>query len=1109
MIRGTSHGADCANCPFSRDGQPNRPVYGIYPEKPAFIIVGEGPGRYEVVRGEPFVGPSGEVVNKILARIRRPREEVGITNATLCLPIEGSDDKLKQRAADACKLRMQLELAQRPKVPILTLGGVAARSVIPKEDLAAIDPPEGRVKRSQKRNKAAEEAKEERKRQKKAAQVERKRLWFLQRAEKQLLKQARDQAAHDIRRRGFKVTRHGLEMAMETEMRRLHAVAAARGEEDFAAWQTARELKELERKSRKIKRPVKISDIASTLFTVDVDHSGPRHVIPAIHPAALLRGGGRSLAGTHTPDLAYINLTYDAAKINSLAKGEDVELRFPIETAWAGERVEDQTLQQRVEAHLEESRRQASQLVWRKYLDILETGSFALDLETYVEDSEKYHALQCYVAKIRAIGLATSTGAISVLWDLLYDWAKRLIAHLLASKTVRKIYHNGLYDRTVLMANGYQLDGPWDDTLLMHHSAFPGCSHNLQMVTAQFFACKPWKSEFRNALETPESLTVYNAKDTYATYRIWQVLGPLVIRTKTERCYAIDIAKSEIFAKMHLNGIPMDPTENQALLEQFSAGVAESRRTVEEAVHDPAIWDQVLHFLAWQQTKGKKRKLDPEDIEERYNLRLQQIRDGIASGKWHWKISAGKHIAALLEALGVKLTAVTKSGQTSTQKDILNDLVHIPIVRDILRYREDDKLLMTFVFPAFDRVSKDGSVYYGYADANQRIHSIWSIHKITGRVASTEMPFGNVPKAKLKKMADGTYKVVRPNLRRQVIAPKRRAFVEFDFSQLEARIIAYLSKDPFLCDIFANGKDIHTECARVVFSEFDSLGDGSGKLTKAQKQLRDNTKPLEYGAFYGGSPETLWKNLVKEGYKLTLADVTKAVDILMRKMPGVVRWQRAAIQTANTFPYEIREQKYGRRRTFPMGQADQNEAINFGVQAFAASLMDTGMIAMHKRLAKYRDAFEILQIHDAAVYECNEEDAVAILKDVEECYTQSEGGIPFPIEATICYSWAGTTTEALEARCQQIHQDRFIYPEDELAKRRQATAAAAKEIGYDMDYKKSTGTVRELFPALPPAEVEQQVKLLVERGCLKLKNEGKSAQLTAAGTLWLEDRKAA
>lgn len=1084
MERGTSLGADCSNCPFSKDGQPSQPVYGIYPEKPIFIIVGEGPGMYEVRRGEPFVGPSGEVVNKILRRIRRLRSEVGITNATLCLPYYGADEKVKAQAASACKLRLQLELARHPGVPLLTLGGISARSVIPKEELDAIDPPESKSKRHQKKNKFAEQQKLAKKEAKKQAQIEKKRDWFEKRAERVVLKAERD----GLRRRGFKVTKHGLKMHLEAELPAIQKAIALKSHEDFNAWIEAKAATETARVGKKTKKPIKISDIASTYFFVDVDRTGPRGVIPAIHPAALLRGGGRSIAGSHTPDLAFINLVYDAAKVDALGRGIDVELRFPIETEYTDPE-------------------KAGRLVWQKYLEVMTEGAVAIDLETYVEDAERHHALQCYVAKIRAIGFATSQGAISVLWDLLPEWARRLIRFLLASEKVRKIFHNGIYDRTVFLAQGFMLAGPWDDTLLMHHAVFPGCAHGLQFVTAQFFACRPWKSEFRNALETPQTLTLYNGKDTYATFKIDEALRPLLIETRTEAVYGIDRAKSEIFSKMHLNGVPIDPHVNKELLDQFTAGVIESRRAVEQVVHSPEVQQMIVHCLAKQQIKGKPRKGDPEDLEIRYQKRIDELNTKIAEGKWHWKISASKHIAALLEALGVELTQVTTSGQTSTKKDVLEGLVNVPVVRDIVRYREDSKLLSTFVYGAFDREAEGQIISYGYADENHRVHSIWSIHKITGRVASTEMTFGNVPKSKLKKMPDGTLKVIRPNLRRQVIAPKRRVFVEFDFSQLEARIIALLSKDPFLVDVFASGKDIHTECARVVFPDFDSFGDGSGKNTKIQKQLRDNTKPLEYGAFYAGSPETLWLNLLKEGYKLTLADVTRAVNTLMAKMAGVVAWQRKCVETASTPPYEIREALYGRRRTFPLGQVDTNEAINFGVQAEGSALMDTGMIAMHKRLAAYRAAFEILQIHDAAVYECDEEDAVALQADVDECYTQVVDGIPFPIESSICYSWAGTSLPLLEERCRQILLDELAgYPADRLAKRRKTTYAASREMAFDTDPTKGSGSVAEFFPGLEPKAVIVEIARLVETGRLKLANEGKSAKLTPAGTLWLESR---
>ena len=173
LLRGTAEGADCMTCPFSQEGRPNRPVFSEYPAKPLWILIGEGPGFHEVRLGRPFVGMSGDEVNKILGKIGRPREELFIGNATLCLPRTSSTDGDRDRAASACKARLALELSQFPGVPILTLGAVAARGVIPKAALDAIDPPdvpESKQKRQKKRQGAENDAKQ--KHDKRLAKVE-------------------------------------------------------------------------------------------------------------------------------------------------------------------------------------------------------------------------------------------------------------------------------------------------------------------------------------------------------------------------------------------------------------------------------------------------------------------------------------------------------------------------------------------------------------------------------------------------------------------------------------------------------------------------------------------------------------------------------------------------------------------------------------------------------------------------------------------------------------------------------------------------------------------------------------------------------------------------
>jgi DNA polymerase I-like protein with 3'-5' exonuclease and polymerase domains len=578
---------------------------------------------------------------------------------------------------------------------------------------------------------------------------------------------------------------------------------------------------------------------------------------------------------------------------------------------------------------------------------------------------------------------------------------------MLVSDRVVSGFFNALYDRTVLVANGFELRREFNDPMLAHHSAFPGCSHGLQTVGAQFFALGPWKSQFRNADEDLDKLLHYNALDTGVTHALRPVIDIIVKKNKNELTYDIDRKMSECATRMHLRGMPVDREVNTELLTTFSKNVAESREAVEAVARDPSKREMIWHHLALEQAKIR-RKADLADFEERYKTRLREISDKVNKEKWRFKISSGKHVVALLQALGVQFKQVTANGSVSTKKEILEGLVDIPIVRDLLTFRENDKLLSTFCWQMLDRYIDGQLIQTGFADENDRVHPSWSIHKISGRWASFEPVVSNVPKAKLKRMPDGTKKIVRPNLRRQIKARPGRKFVGFDFGQLEMRIIAQLSADPFLVDVFNNGKDIHRECARVVFPKFDALDKDEAK------QLREITKPLEYASVYGANPETCWKGLLKEGFNIKLVDVTAAIQKIMNRMAGVITWQRKQIARASIPPYTISSMLLGRRRVWPMGQVEATEALNSGVQFSGSDIMNTGMARMEDRIIDrgYKECFGIVQVHDAAVYECWAEDAEDLAIDIKDCYEQEHvvNGVTmrYPVEIHIGDDWSQT-----------------------------------------------------------------------------------------------------
>ena len=991
VMRGTAAGADCQTCPFGRNGQPNHPVFGIGPADPLWIAVGESPGVLEVKHGDPFIGPSGGLVNNVLGRIGAKRESLWITNATLCMEPGASDDD-KRAARRCCAPRLKNELAGLPRRPILALGSIAAQSFCG---------------------------------------------------------------------------------------------------ERFS-----------------------ITQMAGAHFEADVTGSGKLwDVVPTIHPAAILRGANAKggSGGSHTSDLAYWNLLYDAQKVNMLARGRDIKF------------TEDILVEATDVA-------KAQKLIEDFFVEARKEKIFALDTETYVDDRKRHSALQASNAKISAIGLATTNYGISVAWNIITQYGKNRIAELLADPEMTVVMHNSAYDVPVLNQHGFEINARIEDTLLAHHNAFPGLAHGLQRVGTQFQLMKPWKAEFRAGEGTVDELLPYCAKDTLVTARIHHPLQLIIKRDNAEKTYEIDRSMARIAGQMHLDGVPISREVNAELASGFKKHIDETRAELVDRLNDPKILSEFKERLAFEQAR-RQRKHDSPDLYERIDKRLQELGDQPVE----LMPDAGDHVVALLKACGVPLMLTTATGRTSTKKDVLENVGNFPEVRTLLTYRENVKLLNTFCIRMFDRLLANGKIKPGYADDNDRIHPRWSVFKISGRWGSENPGAQNWPKADKKKG--------RPNLRSQVVARPGRQLVAFDAKQLEARVIALLSADPFLVGIFHNNRDIHTEFAKMIWPDFDNrhvderkvlrdlvkrpeycLAPGTrvlqldssslpieaiqvgqqiagftgirrltaeqpnkviasktlqqpcyriqtsdGVLTASHEhlwmgRLRERSEPqwlrtdqLRIGdcikrlpwassgvgfdsvvnsvdyvgardvialqtstetfiaegflshncSFYAGSPETAWKSVVRDYPNVTKAMVSGMVSTMHRNMPGVLRWhQNAMLQVHQTG--EIRSAILGRRRCFPIKEFEVSEVVNFAPQSTAADIIDLGL---HEIMQKLPDgAFPILQIHDAVVFECLEDDVDLVKQLVIECFTRqvTYNGVTmdFPVDAKSGSTWA-------------------------------------------------------------------------------------------------------
>jgi DNA polymerase I-like protein with 3'-5' exonuclease and polymerase domains len=191
------------------------------------------------------------------------------------------------------------------------------------------------------------------------------------------------------------------------------------------------------------------------------------------------------------------------------------------------------------------------------------------------------------------------------------------------------------------------------------------------------------------------------------------------------------------------------------------------------------------------------------------------------------------------------------------------------------------------------------------------------------------------------------------------------------------------------------------------------------KPKQTQKELRDLVKRGEYGGFYGGAIQTLFNSIVKEFPEVTITQVARIVQIIANRMPGVGRWHNDLMRRA-VQEKEIRSAILGRRRCFPLGNADPTVVRNFPVQATAADIMNLGIIRVVDALTErgyydiesweFNRAELILQVHDSIVFEVDEEIAEEVRDIMTERLTQTHkvGGasMVFPAEASVGRSWA-------------------------------------------------------------------------------------------------------
>lgn len=519
---------------------------------------------------------------------------------------------------------------------------------------------------------------------------------------------------------------------------------------------------------------------------------------------------------------------------------------------------------------------------------------------------------------------------------------------LLEDTTKKKVGQNLKYDLHVLGNYGIQLKGILNDTMLASYVLNSVSSrHDMDTLSLQYLghktisyeslAGKGAKQKTFDQIPIAEAAP-YAAEDADITLRLHQAIWPKVC----------DIA-----------GLKSVLTELELPLLPILGGM--ERRGV--LVNAERLSKQ-SHEIAKELSEIEKDAFD------------------IAGAPFN--LNSPKQLQTILfEQLGLPIKKKTPKGAPSTAEDVLQELaLDYPLPELILRHRGLAKLKSTYT----DKLPRMINAETG------RIHT--SYHQAvtaTGRLSSTEPNLQNIP---IRNEAGR-------RVRQAFVAPEGYKVVAIDYSQIELRIMAHLSRSEGLLEAFARGRDIHRATASEVFGV---------SLDAVTSEQRRSAKAVNFGLIYGMSAFGLAKQL-NVGQK----EAQRYMDIYFERFPGVQDYMDRTREQAASQGYV--ETIYGRRlylpeinaRNVPRRKAAERAAINAPMQGSAADIIKRAMLKVEDWLATTPNEGEVymtMQVHDELVFEIREDcldTHVAELVRVME--SAAELDVPLIAEAGVGGNW--------------------------------------------------------------------------------------------------------
>lgn len=327
----------------------------------------------------------------------------------------------------------------------------------------------------------------------------------------------------------------------------------------------------------------------------------------------------------------------------------------------------------------------------------------------------------------------------------------------------------------------------------------------------------------------------------------------------------------------------------------------------------------------------------------------------------------------------------TKTG-FSTSQDVLETLAHEhPLPKLVLTYRSFMKLTSTYVDALPNLINK--KTHRLHTSFNQTIAA-------TGRLSSSDPNLQNIP----IRTAEGR------RIREAFVPPPGFLFVDCDYSQIELRVLAHMSREQKLIDAFREGGDVHVMTAAEIF------GKGLKRVTKEERSVG---KTVNFSTIYGQSAFGLAQQL-----DIDPKEAAIYIEAYFARYPKVASYRDEVLETARKTGKV--ETLFGRRRLVPdimspnvqVRAATERVAFNTVFQGTAADIIKKAMIALHQQLSSISAQSKmILQVHDELVFEVPEEDAEKVSKAVKKAMESAVIlDVPLVADVSTGKTWAEAHT---------------------------------------------------------------------------------------------------